>query len=433
MKLHELLEKRAAKLGRMRAMMTALETRGGDFTDGETAEYSALESEIRALNAQIKRAEDFAGLERTASATPVSGTPDFDQACADYSLVRALAHASGLNVDAGREINVSQEIARRSGRTPQGIFAPHSVTRIPRPGVEQRVMQTGGAGAGLTFTEHRPQDYIDALRANLVTVQLGATVLSGLQGNVTIPKNDSAVPAEWIAENGSLTGGDGDFNAVTLGPKTVGSLTEYTRTLLLQSSPDIENLVRADFGANLAVALDAAALVGGGANMPSGIIDRLTDASALGTLSGPTRSQVLGLIASVELANAATGRLGWAVNPNAVRTLRSTPNVVFGSPPQQDGSAGFIMDGPNDLLGYPALSTTSLPDSLGSPAPGSAIFGNWADLLIGYWSGIDILANPYGSTQYAKGNVQVRALLTADVAVRHIESFAAAIDVPAAS
>jgi hypothetical protein len=91
------------------------------------------------------------------------------------------------------------------------------------------------------------------------------------------------------------------------------------------------------------------------------------------------------------------------------------------------------MDGPNDLLGYPALSTTSLPDSLGSPAPGSAIFGNWADLLIGYWSGIDILANPYGSTQYAKGNVQVRALLTADVAVRHIESFAAAIDVPAAS
>jgi hypothetical protein len=58
------------------------------------------------------------------------------------------------------------------------------------------------------------------------------------------------------------------------------------------------------------------------------------------------------------------------------------------------------------------------------------VFGDWSSLIVGYWSGVDILANPYATGTYEKGGVQVRALLTADVAVRHLESFAAAVDVP---
>ena len=94
---------------------------------------------------------------------------------------------------------------------------------------------------------------------------------------------------------------------------------------------------------------------------------------------------------------------------------------------------GFIMESPNELAGYTAASTTSLPSSLGSPAVGSAIFGDWSSLLIGYWSGVDILANPYESTAYKKGNTQVRALMTADVAVRGTDRFTAATDIPSAT
>ena len=57
------------------------------------------------------------------------------------------------------------------------------------------------------------------------------------------------------------------------------------------------------------------------------------------------------------------------------------------------------------------------------------IYGNWADLIIGYWSAFDLLVNPYAAGAYEKGNVQVRAMLTADVATRYVESFAAAKDV----
>lgn len=429
MKLHELREARAKKVSELRAIND--NANGGELSAEQRQRFDALETEVRSLDERITRETRVSEMERVAAGTPLNdNTPDFERECRAYSLTRAIAHASGLNVDAAREVEVAQELERRTGRKAQGIMAPSNVFLVPRHANETRVIVSSTTGAGVIFDEHRPDQYTDALRANLVTARLGATILSGLQGNLTMPKNAAQRSGQWIAENAALTPVDGDFDSVTMTPKHVGALTEFSRNMLLQSSPDIETLIRGDFAATLAVALDKAALVGGGSNEPSGIIDRLTDASALGTLSDASWEQVLAIIAGIELANAATGRLGWALNPHAVKTMRAKPKVVYGSPEVRDAGAGFVMDSPNELAGYAAASTTSMPGS-GSPAAGSAIFGDFASLLIGYWSGIDILANPYETTAYSKGNVQVRGLLTADVAVRHIESFAAATDVPA--
>ncbi|MFN4025316.1 MAG: phage major capsid protein [Hyphomonas sp.] len=432
MTIAQLMEKRAAKLRELRQIQDAAPN--GEMTTEQRAAWDAAEAEARSINEAIARQQRLDNLERAASATPVNGTgnPDFDREASRYSLTRALAHASGLKVDAAREIEVSAEIERRSGRKAQGIFAPDTVFHVRRKpgGNEQRVITSTGDGAGLIFEEARPGDFIDALRASLVTMRLGATTLSGLQGNVSIPKMTDPGATAWIAENQALSAANRDFEKVTMAPKTVGALTEFSRNMLLQSSPDIENLIRNDFAAGLARALDAAALIGGGSNEPDGIITLLTDASAMGTLDEASWSQVLGMIATIEDANAGIGSMGWAVNPRAVQTLRSTVKVRFGSPLVDDAGAGFVMESPDALAGYTAASTTALP-LIGSPVQtASAIFGAWSQLLVGYWSGIDVLANPYEATAYSKGNVQVRGLLTADVAVRHIESFTAATDIP---
>ncbi|MEQ9434713.1 phage major capsid protein [Hyphomonas sp.] len=422
------MEKRAAKLNEMRELAT------GEQTPEKRTAFDKIEKEVEAVNTDIRNAQTLAEFERVAeNGTPVDGTPDYRREASRYSLTRALAHASGLRVDAAREIEVSQEIENRSGRKAQGIFAPDNVFQVRRQQpFEQRVVTSGGDGAGLIFEQGMPGQYIDALRANLVTARLGATTLSGLQGNVSVPKLNASADSEWVAENGALTAADGDWDKVTMTPKHVGALTEFSRNMLLQSSPDIEQLIRRDFAASLAVALDAAALVGGGSNEPDGIITLLTAGPGLSTLAGPTWAQVLGMIAEIELANAAAGSLGWTLNPKAVQTLRSKPKVEYGSP-VSDSMGGFIMDGPNELAGYAAASTTSLPQSLGSPAVGSAIFGDWSSLLIGYWSGVDILANPYSAVPFSKGNTQVRALMTADIAVRGTDRFTAATDIPAAT
>jgi hypothetical protein len=44
--------------------------------------------------------------------------------------------------------------------------------------------------------------------------------------------------------------------------------------------------------------------------------------------------------------------------------------------------------------------------------------------MIGEWGVLEILPKPYASGAYEAGAVQIRAMQTIDVAVRHAESFA---------
>lgn len=387
----------------------------------EQTRLDEIRTESEALETRIRNQAMLDEFDRQAEAEQIDGTGgEFEREASQVSLLRAIACSAGLEGDFGREREVSAELARRSGRRPGGIFVPHQVlhTRAQR-GFEQRVTTAAGGGAGSIFEQGRPEMLIDALRANLVTAALGATVLNGLEGGpVSIPAIDTGQSGSWIADDAALTPADLDVNKRQLTPKTVGCLTEFSRNFVLQSSPDVEELARRDFSAALAVALDGASLVGGGANEPSGILDTITP----GTLATPSWAEVLNLIKAVEVANAAMGRLGWAVNPNAVATLRATTKV------SSDAGAGFVMDSPRELAGYPAMSTTGLP-LVGSPPTGSVVFGDWSSLVVGYWTGIDILANPYAATPFSKGNIQVRGLLVADVVLRHEESFTGATDV----
>ncbi len=58
----------------------------------------------------------------------------------------------------------------------------------------------------------------------------------------------------------------------------------------------------------------------------------------------------------------------------------------------------------------------------GNVPAGYALFGNWADLIVGNWGVLEIDADPYG-TNFAKGSVTVRALMDIDFGVRHAASF----------
>lgn len=417
-RLPQLLEQRASRLGRMRAIMTAAETRGADLSDAERTEYDALESEVRDLNSKIERAQRLDALERAAAATPLNGEQrsDFDEACRGYSLLRAIAGVSGLDVDWGREREVSQEIARREGRAAQGVFAPQSVLMVPRRGYETRVVVSSTSGAGAIPTDHRDDLLVDALRAASVVNALGATVLNGLSGNVSIPAIDTGATAEWIAENGAITPADFDINSRTLTPKHIGCITEFSRNMVIQASPDVENMARRDFARALAAGLDAAALVGGGSNQPDGIGSLVTPT----TFATPSWAEGLAMIAGIATANALGGSLGWAGHPQVSKKLRSTVRVA-------NTDSRFIMEDPRELYGYQYLDTTALVGN-GSPSDRAIVFGDWTSLVVGYWGGVDILSNPFESTAYTKGNIMVRGILSADVALRHEESFAYAAD-----
>ena len=423
MHIREIKEQRNMAVTGMRAILDKASTENRDLTAEENQKYDAMKGDVLKLDGSIRRQEELDDFERRSAGTPVTGNADakLDAELRNFSITRAIAGAAGMNVDDGREKEISAELERRSGRKAEGIMVPYQT-------MERRVLTSalpaGGPGSNVIATDFRGDLFIDRLRAAMVVRRLGARVLTGLVGNVAIPGLKASASAGWVAENTALTASDPTFRQVGLTPKHAGGIVEMSRNMLMQSSPDVETLIRDDLALILAEAVDAVAIQGGGANQPTGILATagIGDVAMGATGGAPTWAAVLSLIASLENAN--TEGKAFLTNPSVVIKCRQTLKDA--------GLPGHLMEAPNDLAGYPLASTTLVPSNLTKSSGtglSALIFGDFSDLILGFWSELDILVNPFESTAYSKGNVQVRAMMTLDLAVRHPESFAAIKDI----
>jgi HK97 family phage major capsid protein len=427
MNVQTIRERRNNVVSEMRNLTEAAANDDRDLNDAEAKRFDELRGNLSSLDRQLERAEVIAEAERSMPVTPLRPGQDgsFEDQCRNFSITRAIAaQLEPRSVDAGREFEISQEIARRSGRNPAGFFVPHEVFQ------EQRAATTTTQGGELVPTQHRADLMIDRLRASLQVEALGATVLSGLVGDQSIPRLTQSATAYWVAEHGAVTESNHDFDAVTLSPTTVGAMVQYSRRMLINAVPAVEALVRRDLANVIATEIDNQAINGDGtSNKPTGILAASgTTAISHGTNGGaPTWAKVLEFIASMQNDSALLGSLGWLTSPNVVKKLRETVRVA-------STDSRFIMEEPGNLAGYSLRQSTHVPDNL-TKGTGTAlsalIFANWADLLIGYWSAVDILVNPYETSVYAKGGVLINALQDCDVQIRHAESFAIAEDVDA--
>lgn len=404
MKLAALREQRSETVGKMKTLIEAASNEGRDLSADETKQFDTLKSEERSLASQIERAEYLADAERRSAGTPVGGnaSTDFDKLARSVSVLKVMrAQMEGRSLD-GVEREYAQEAERRTGRKAQGAF-------IPMQALEQRAIDTAAAPE-IVPTQHRPQDYIGALRNKLLARRLGVRVLSGLSGNVSIPKYGSGLSLGWVGEGEAVPEGSMSFDNVTLTPKHTGGKTEMSRQLIQQSSPDIEQLVRADLTALVAQQIDAALINGAGGKEPTGVLNT----AGIQTADMPTDWQgVLGLSELLELANLEA--VNWLAAPGVKTTFASTEK--YG----RDGTStqsGFLLQN-GQMDDKPFNVTNQMPaDTL--------LLGDWSQVMLGIWSEIDILVNPYAEPAYSRGGVQVRAMATADVALRHPQGFVVA-------
>jgi HK97 family phage major capsid protein/HK97 family phage prohead protease len=349
-----------------------------------------------------------------------------------YSLVRAInAVAFGMTKDAGFEMECSNEIAKKLGRPTNGFFMPVRDLRV-KANLQQRATYAVGANAtgGFTVqTDLLEQEFIDLLRNRAMVMQLGASMISGLVGNVDIPGQATAATSYWIGEGNDLTQSEGTFKQIPLRMKTVGALSRYTRTMMMQSSIDIESFIRNDFARIIALAIDTAAISGTGlSNQPRGILNTTGVGSiALGAAGGqPTWGSIVGLIREIEIDNANLGGTAWLTNPQVMSKLMTTPI-------QSGGLEGnFLLKEPgNTLCGYPFYVTNQIPANLTKSTGtnlSALILGNWPQLLIGEWGVFEVLANPYSSNVFPSGSVEVRCMQSIDINIRNPESFAVITD-----
>jgi HK97 family phage major capsid protein len=349
-----------------------------------------------------------------------------------YSLVRAInAVAFGMTDSAGFELECSNEIAKRLGRPTNGFFMPVRDLKA-KSNLSQRATYAVGANSTGGFTVQTDllgQEFIDLLRNRAMVMQLGASMMSGLVGNVDIPGQATAATSYWIGEGNDLTQSEGTFKQIPLRMKTVGALSRYTRTMMMQSSIDIEAFIRNDFASIIALAIDTAAISGTGlSNQPRGILNTSGVGSvALGAAGGqPTWGSIVGLIREIEIDNANLGGTAWLTNPQVMSKLMTTPIQTGGT------EGNFLLKEPgNSLCGYPFYITNQIPANLTKSTGtnlSALILGNWPQLLIGEWGVFEVLANPYSSNVFPSGSVEVRCMQSIDINIRNPESFAVITD-----
>lgn len=410
MSLQATREAKAQKIAEARSLVAKAESEKRSLSADEAKSFDTLKADITELEAQETRAQFLADAERTMSGERVGGGErSFDELRSRVSVLNVIRSQMEGRAVTGAELEYSQEAERRSGRKAQGVLVPFNL-------LETRANTTTSAGE-IVPTDHRPQDYIQPFRNRLLARQLGARVLSGLSGDVSIPKHGSSVTGGWVAEGGSLSTSDMTFASLGLAPKHVGALTEMSRQLIQQSSPDIEQLIRDDMAAVLAQKIDAAMIDGGGTNEPTGILS--TAGIQTGTLATVSWDAVLEMLEKLELSNATAAH--WLTSPQVSTILKSTLKAT--------GIAGYLLEG-GKMADLPAHSTNQVPLAGVDPTfTGQLILGDFTQVLLGIWSELDILVNPYDSAAYARGGVLVRAMATVDVGIRHPEAFVVASDV----
>lgn len=438
---NELKRSRAALLTQARALVDTAEAEKRDLTEEEQKQYNGFVADADAHEVRIKRAEDLDGRSgRFASTGPVTKPNPNDGAdigmgqdeVQRYSIVRAIhAAATGDWSQAGLEREASKAVEKRLGKAPRSFFFPHDVAAARR---EQRDLLKGTSGYGgyTIATELLGGSFINLLRNKMVVRAAGATVLDGLVGDITIPRQSGGATAYWVAENVASTESQQAFEQVALSPRTVGAYTDISRKLLLQSSIDIEALVRNDLATIVAIEVDRVALHGSGSgSQPTGIdhttgIGAPVDYSSIGLV--PTWAHVVALESAVAVANADIGKLAYITNPKVRGKLKVTPIVATYSAAMIWGQDAA------PLNGYPAYVTNQVSSTLtagsSSGTCSACFFGNWGDLLIGMWGSLDVLVDPF--TGGNAGTVRVIVFQDMDIGVRHPLSFAALLGVLAA-
>jgi HK97 family phage major capsid protein len=344
-----------------------------------------------------------------ATAQPIGGADIglSEKEARSFSFVRAIRAQAypqdrAIQEAAAFEREVSEATAALMGVTRDGIHVPHDVLK------RDLTVGSSSAAGDMVFTDARPGSFIELLRNRLALATLGVQTLTGLVGPVAIPKQTGGATAYWVAEKGEPTESNPTVGQVNLNAKTLGAFTEFSRRLMLQSSIDVETMVRNELATVMALEIDRAALYGTGtSSQPLG----LKFVTGLNTkdfaADAPTYAELVEMETLVAADNADIGAMSYLTN--------STRYGAFKTTEKASSTAQYVLEPGGTVNGYPVVRSNQVESN-------DVWFGVWNQMIMGMWGSLTIQVNPYALDK--SGGVRVTAFQDIDVAVRYAECFA---------
>ena len=352
-----------------------------------------------------------------------------------FSMCRLLTHMMDPSSfkyasEAGFELEVTRAAADLQARTlnksARGHLIPWEVLSSANRAAETHGQSAGifADGGALVGSNRLDAQFIDLIRNRSAFLNSGLTMLTGLEGNVEISKKLGSSQFYFVGENVDVTNSKLTFGLVNMVPRTIGVRVPISRRAMIQASPDIENLVRLDMAESVALGMDSTIGYGTGSNgKPLGIINTTGIGSV--TLdggadkafpanvgSGTHDCGVWGNYVDLETALAANnldaGAMRYIMNSTVKGALKQTLRASA-------AGSDYIMTDAGEVNGYPVVVSNQMQQN-------DVLFGNFADCVVGMWSGLDLLIDPL--TQSASGQVILTVHQDFDVAVRRPQSFA---------
>lgn len=417
-----------------------------DITDEQLDKLDEINKELAKYDEAIVKAEKKEKFKAEKIARAAAGgngieslsseDKEVSKLAKDFMFVKALKQIKQEKALDGVEKELYEEAVHENKDVEGNIAIPEKFVRILRKGekigydgrVVHKDLTIGTEGGDV-----RPLDLrgpIPILAPDPIVAQMGATVLQGLQGNLQFSRHNGAATMAWEGETDANAETTPTLNNVSLTPNRLGGFTDVSQLFVRQAHFDGEQFVRGELNRAFAQALDTAAINGSGSGSePTGLLGLSIGASDVGTNGGaPTWAVIKGNYENVESANANYRNMAALTHPSVKYKLMEVPK-------QSSGVEGnFIISDQNNavprVLGYPVYSSTLVPANLtkGTGSSLSAyIVGDWSELVIAQWGGIDLLADPF--TQATNGLIRIIINGYFDVNVMHAASFSASDDI----
>ena len=400
-----------------------LETRLGEFEScQDAAQRKDLAGKVEELTAELKDAQ-LSEAARKAQANQRVFTPKEEKELRQFSISKFLRQSLPGETMDGIEAEMAQEGKREFQNcikgSAEGVFLPSALLR------SYDYTNASEANYGQAFIEQTALTYIGKLRNATIGRRLGVRYLDGLQGNIAFVTGGA--DAAWVAEEAAASKQKPAYSKAVMSPKRLQVLQGVTYDLMHQSSKALDNLIMEDMVKAHAVALDAAIFAGSGSSgQPTGVlaasgVNSITiDASNGGPL---TYNLLVQMETEVGIDNGLLDdTLAYVSNAKVQGKLKTIPQIA--------GYPYYLMND-GKVNGYPFYMSNSIPSNLGTgTAFSAAIFGNWSEVLVGSWGGLQLIVDPY--TAKANGVLEISAAAYHDVLVRTPQAFCKIVDITTA-
>lgn len=240
---------------------------------------------------------------------------------------------------------------------------------------------------------------LEPLRANMVLAKAGATYMTGLVGDVSIPVY-SGSNVGWKGEVVAADNGEGAFTEIVLQPKRLTAFVDVSKQFLIQDSNDAEEMLKRDIINAIGEKLEQTVLGSdaGDTTKPAGAFNGVTADTAAVKFEN-----VVDMEATLEEAN--VNDYCYIVSPSAKAILRKTS--------KDTGSGQFIMqDG--EIEGREVYVSSAVVKK-------GVVIGDFKDYVVAQWGGLDLTVDPY--TKASEGMVRLVINAYFDAKPRRADAF----------